>query len=188
MSYLLMKRPFGDCSHQFQNGLEIGAANGRDMWHVNWSAPRLLRRISGDLNVQTVCMPAKDDRPAIGGLLLWEDENNYLRVDCGVLGRQEITFMGCVDNQDAVIGRGRLYKAAERTFLRLERTGDRVDALCSADGEQWYTVGQVTFPVDDPIQIGVHAIGKIDRTVYHGAYPEGTAIRFESFRLWKASG
>jgi hypothetical protein len=30
----------------------------------------------------------------------------------------------------------------------------------------------------------VHAIGWIDRTIYHGAYPEGTVIRFESFDLW----
>ena len=28
--------------------------------------------------------------------------------------------------------------------------------------------------------------GDIDRTIYHGAYPDGTAIRFESFQLWSA--
>jgi hypothetical protein len=33
----------------------------------------------------------------------------------------------------------------------------------------------------------MHAIGSIDRTIYRGAYPEGTAIRFESFRLWNVS-
>jgi hypothetical protein len=49
---------------------------------------------------------------------------------------------------------------------------------------RWLTVGHVTFPVKDPLQVGVHAIGNIDRTVYRGAYPDGTAIRFESFRLW----
>jgi hypothetical protein len=31
----------------------------------------------------------------------------------------------------------------------------------------------------------VHAIGKIDRAVYRGAYPGGTAIRFESFQMWR---
>jgi hypothetical protein len=41
------------------------------------------------------------------------------------------------------------------------------------------------WPVEDPFQVGVHAIGHIDRTVYPGAYPDGTAIRFESFQLWK---
>jgi hypothetical protein len=63
-----------------------------------------------------------------------------------------------------------------------------MSALCSADGEQWFTVGYAAFPVEDPVQVGVHAIGNIDRTVYHGAYPEGTAIRFESFQLWRPDG
>jgi hypothetical protein len=26
----------------------------------------------------------------------------------------------------------------------------------------------------------------IDRTIYHGAYPEGTAIRFACFDVWTA--
>jgi hypothetical protein len=73
----------------------------------------------------------------------------------------------------------------DSTFLRLERTGDRVSALCSADGEHWFTVGAVTLPPKDLDQIGLHAIGKIDRAVYRGAYPHGTAIRFESFRMWR---
>jgi regulation of enolase protein 1 (concanavalin A-like superfamily) len=87
-----------------------------------------------------------------------------------------------------IAGRGLLPSPAEgsaRIHLRLERSGDRISAFCSADGEQWYTVGTVTFPVQDPIQVGVHAIGEIDRSVYHGAYPEGTAIRFESFQVWQ---
>ena len=62
--------------------------------------------------------------------------------------------------------------------------GGRVNALCSADGESWFTVGQVEFLVNDPVKVGLHAIGSIDRTIYPGAYPEGTAIRFESFDLW----
>jgi hypothetical protein len=55
------------------------------------------------------------------------------------------------------------------------------------DGEIWFTAGTVTFPAADPVQVGVHAIGQIDRSVYHGAYPDGTAVRFESFRLWEAT-
>jgi hypothetical protein len=88
-------------------------------------------------------------------------------------------------NRDMLIGRGRLQSdASGRVFLRLERVSDRVNAFCSADGENWFTVGHVEFPVEDPLQVGLHAIGSIDRTVYHSAYPDGTAIRFESFQLW----
>ena len=46
-------------------------------------------------------------------------------------------------------------------------------------------MGEVEFPVADPVQVGMIAIGMIDRSIYPGAYPEGTAIRFERFRLWE---
>ena len=71
----------------------------------------------------------------------------------------------------------------------LERLGRRVTALCSRDGEEWFTVGHVEFPAADPLQVGLHAIGMIDRLSYPGAWPEGTAMRFESFQLFvQASG
>jgi hypothetical protein len=91
--------------------------------------------------------------------------------------------MGCLENQDILIGRGHL--RSERIFLRLERVGEWVHAFCSADGENWFTVGRIEFPVEEPLQVGLHAIGHIDRGVYHGDYLDGTAIRFESFQLWE---
>ena len=176
--------PFDDCSYVVQNGLEIHAANGRDLWHINLSAPRILRSVSGDFAAQTVCVPVSEEKPAIGGFLLWKDKENFLRLDKGTRGACEISFMGCIGNKDVIIGRGRL--PSERVYLRIERFDNKVNALCSADGEEWFTVGNVGFPVEDPVEVGLHAIGNIDRTIYHGAYPEGTAIRFESFQLWSA--
>jgi hypothetical protein len=177
--------PFGDGSFTAQNGLEIHAANGRDLWHLNLSAPRLLRPVAGAFATQTVCLPLTADQPAMGGILLWQNKENCLRLDRGARGPHEVSFQGCLGNQDVIIGRGRL--PAERMFLRLERLGSRVHALCSADGQNWYTVGYAEFPVQDPLAVGLHAIGSINRTIYHGAYPDGTAIRFESFDLWSKS-
>jgi tetratricopeptide (TPR) repeat protein len=175
--------PFGDCAWKAENGLEIHAANGRDLQHLNLSAPRLLRSVSEGLALETTCVAVSAEKPAIGGLLLWKDSRNYLRLDRGTRGPHEISFSGCVADRDLIIGRGRL--PTERVILRLERVGSRVNALCSADGQNWFTVGQVTFAVDDPLEIGVFGIGRIDRTIYHGAHPCGTAIRFESFRLMR---
>jgi predicted ATPase len=175
--------PFGDCAFTVRDGLEIRAANGRDLVHINLSAPRLLRPRSGTFAIQTICLPASGQKPTIGGLLLWRDKENYLRLDRGTRGKHEISFQGCLENKDMILGRGRLM--AERVFLRLERLGSRVNALCSADGHAWFTLGHIEFACEDPVEVGVHAIGAIDRTIYPGAYPEGTAIRFESFALWR---
>ena len=175
--------PFGDCSFAVPNGLEIHAANGRDLWHINLSAPRILRPVSGDFATQTVCVPVSGEKPAIGGILLWKDRKTWLRLDRGALGAYEISFRGCLGNKDLVFGRGCL--PSDRAYLRLERLGRRVNALCSVDGVEWFTVGHVEFPDDDPVEVGLHAIGNIVRLVDHGIYPDGTAIRFESFQFWR---
>jgi hypothetical protein len=174
---------FSDCSFALDNGLTIQAANGRDLAELNLSAPRLLGSIIGNFALQAVSLPTSDGKPTQGGILLWRDKEHYLRLDRGALGTHEITFQGCLSNTDVFIGRGRL--TAERIFLRLERVGERVNALCSDDGEQWFSVGHVDFPADNPVQIGLHAIGMIDRLIYPGAYPDGTAIRFESFTVYR---
>jgi len=179
------KDPFGDCSYELHDGLSIRAANERDVWVINWSAPRLLRPVSGDWAVQTACVPAMDDRPAIGGLLLWKDEHHYLSLIRGAFGDREATLMGCLGDSDVIFGQGCLYNASERLLLRLDRAGDQVNAYCSADGIRWYAVGETIFPAEDPLQVGLVAIGHINRRIYPGAHPHGTAICFESFQLWQ---
>ena len=118
---------------------------------------------------------------------MWKDEDNYLLFSWGFWGRQQVLFQGGRDGRDTVIGRGRLYDLADGgdVLLRLERTGDMVRALCSSDGERWFTVGQVAFAVDEPIQVGVCGIGDIERLIYPGAHPDGAAIRFRSFQVWE---
>ena len=61
----------------------------------------------------------------------------------------------------------------------------RARANCSGDGISWFTVGQVELPVQDPFEIGLFAGGRIEREIYPGAFPEGSAIRFESFQMQK---
>jgi regulation of enolase protein 1 (concanavalin A-like superfamily) len=170
-----------DSSFAVENGLEIRAGPGRDLWHRNRSAPRLLRPVEGEFAVQVCCGPARDGTPAVGGLLLWKGEDDYLRLDLGTRGAHEIGFAGCREGQETLIGRGHL--PAARVLLRLERRGERVRALCSADGDAWFTAGETAFPAAGSVEIGIFAVGGLDRTVCPGAFPEGAAIRFERFVL-----
>jgi hypothetical protein len=109
--------------------------------------------------------------------LLWRDQENYVRLTWGEYGAAAVTLAGCIANIDQILGRGRLQHTGQ-VHLRLERIGPQVRALCSADGQAWFCAGQVTLLSVDELAVGVHAIGKIDRTFYPGAYPTGTAIRF----------
>ena len=95
-------------------------------------------------------------RDGLDGLLLLGGEQ---RAQLAESAQRNFSFQGCLGNKDAIFGRGRL--VAERIFLRLERRDGRVNALCSANGEAWFTVGQVEFSVEDPVEVGLHAIGSI---------------------------
>ncbi|HUX86682.1 MAG TPA: AAA family ATPase, partial [Chloroflexota bacterium] len=172
---------FGDCSSSVGTGLEIRAVNGRDLWESNVSAPRVIRTVSGDFAAVTICEPAASDRPGIGGLVLWHNEQNYVVLERGRWGASDVSLRACVNDEDTVIGRGRL--VAQPITLRMERVGDRVTGLCSADGVHWQRVGSVDLPVGDVIGVGVYAGGEIDRSIYNGAFPDGTAMRFAAFEV-----
>ncbi len=179
--------PLGDCSYHVDHGLTLRAANERNFHHINRSAPRLIRKepIIGDFSVQTSCQPASDDKPAIGGLLFWQDDKNWLCLEVGARGVDEIIFRGFKDNQDMVFGRGRL--PAVPIHMRLEKRGYQVTAFCSPDGESWNFVGSTNIPTGEPIQPGLHANGHINRLIYPGAFVDGTAIQFNEFRMWMDS-
>lgn len=61
-------------------------------------------------------------------------------------------------------------------------------ALCSADGQAWFTLRAAACVPDDRVEVGVFAIDTIDRTLYPGAFIKGAAIRFERYDLWELPG
>jgi tetratricopeptide (TPR) repeat protein len=175
---------FGDCCYRVDGALTIQAANERNLYHINRSAPRLVCRepLDEDFSIQATCQAPAGDVPAIGGLLLWQDEVNWFCLEAGARGRGELLFRGFKDNQDLVFGRGILDSTT--VHLRVERRGERISAFCSLDGESWHFAGSTVLSSDAPVYAGLHANGHINRMIYPGAYPEGTAIRFRDFRLW----
>ena len=191
---------FGDCAYKIVErtvsslgGVEISAANGRDLDGLNVSAPRLMREISGDFAVEVCVSSASDnelaarstEKPQMGGLLVWKDKDNFLRFEKGLRGPREVRLEGYVSGKWQVAGRGLLsWDRDEEIHLRLERAGEQVSAYCSADGKNWLTCGKLTLPLNDPIQVGIHAIGMIDRTIYCSSFKDGTAILFRRFKLW----
>jgi len=174
--------------------LVIHAPNGRDLWHLNSGAPRLLRPVRGEICVEVTLGPVDgaQEEPVLGGLLLWKDAGNYLRLVHGLRGRGEISFEGLLAQSCLVIGRGLLpgNPPDTRIVLRLEGRAGQVRAFCRREGQaQWYSAGQVNLPVEGWERAwlaGVHAVGWIDRTIYPGAYPNGAKIQFEAFHLRQA--
>ena len=116
---------------------------------------------------------------------MWKDTDTFLRFGTSSISGHEFSLHGWLNMIWQISGRGYLEETQDGSvYLRLERSGDQISAYCSGDGKNWFTCGNLEFPSGDPIQVGIYAIGAIDRTVYCGSYKDGTATLFRNFRIW----
>lgn len=184
--------PKGDCGYEFNidpSWLLIRATSGCNLHHdLNFNAPRLMQEISGDFAIETKMASVGDDMLTMGGFVIWKDESNYICFERGHLGinkstsekygKDEIGLFGSVDGDFDHFGRGML--ASDIIYMRIERMGDSISTYCSSDGENWLTCGEVSFPSENPIQVGVCAKGN------YALWNMGdTAIRFDYFKVLK---
>jgi DNA-binding SARP family transcriptional activator/regulation of enolase protein 1 (concanavalin A-like superfamily) len=128
-----------------------------DMWPgSNLNAPRVLCEVWGDFALETKTEGDwdKPDRET-GGLLIWKDALNYMRLDKYPIGwhRGSIRLEARTNGEYRCWGRGLL--PGSTFHLRLERTEERFAALCSIDGVHWLTCGYVVLSAKDPLRVGV---------------------------------
>ncbi len=176
--------PRGDSSYCFSkegNWLEVHAASGSDLWE-NSHAPCLLQELSGNFAVEVLIMRPSGDLPSVGGLLVWVDRDNDIRFGRGLVLETGIRFSATVQGKYDCFGRGRL--PSDVLHLRLERIGHVFSAYCSDDGENWLTCGCMEFPAEDPIKVGICAVGHVRPLAPLGGHIN-TATQFGSFRVLK---
>ena len=178
----------GDCYYRIGDAerVEVYAANGRGLNVKNMSAPRLMREIHGDFAMEVCIAPVSNEKPQMGGLLVLQDTNSFLRFEKGAHRQHETLLHGYVNGKWQITGRGLLPPGVKDkpVYLRLERVGQQFTAYCSTDETNWLMCGKMTLPTDEHVQIGVHSLGMIDRIHYCGAFKEGTATVFRNFRIW----
>jgi class 3 adenylate cyclase/tetratricopeptide (TPR) repeat protein len=157
--------------------LELRATSGSNLRKGNLSAPRLLQEISGDFSMEVKMKASPDNLPLVGGILVWVDQNDFIRFEKGMHLENEISLSASIHGEYDCFGRGRL--SSDVLYLRLERMGNNFSAYCSGDGENWMTCGEMDFPVEDPIYVGIHAIGDVG---LRGGDMD-TATRFVYFKI-----
>jgi len=155
--------------------IDIHVAKACLLWPgFDMRAPRLLLPISGAFAAEVWISPVREKPQAGGGLLLWKDEDKLL---CLAHEGEKILFQGSMDGKWYLFGQG-LWQA-KRTLLRLERSGNRVVTYFAADGKNWLSLGEAAFAVEDPVQVGLFAVG------WHGIplMLSDAAIRFSGVRI-----
>jgi hypothetical protein len=114
--------------------LRIEVKGYHDLWNPgeNYNAPRLVREADGDFTLETkIAGPGR----WCGGLLVWKDADNFVRLDRGIRFRNDISLGGAIDGEYVSLAHD--YVEADPVWLRLERAGSRYTAYYSADGNQW---------------------------------------------------
>ena len=202
--------PKGDCHYSFgthqrggilttaasESWLDIQVRSGHDLWWGSGGAggdlsgPRMLQDISGDFSIQLKMTCSKQQKEH-GGILAWKNENLFLRHEKTSnlhAFRGDVRFEKHIYRRSGLIGRGTGHRGKRFHYLRLDRVGHEFSAYCSLDGVQWQTCGVDFIVMQDPIQIGVHALCP-------GPIPP-TTTRFDYFRIlrrpklikeWKSS-
>jgi regulation of enolase protein 1 (concanavalin A-like superfamily) len=142
-------------------------------------APRVLREVDGDFTAQVKVtgefMPgekagAENTRPFnSGGLLLWQDSKNYIRLERNTWWVNEVGKHACFPpliehykdgdyqntNPEGTLDE---FFKGKSTWLRLERKGDKVTASYSHDGKEWTEAKVMTADLPKKLQIGVAVV------------------------------
>ncbi len=186
--------PRGDCKYSFgrhqqggrltadlsENWLEIQVPPEHNLWWGpggDMNAPRMLQQLSGDFSIQ-IKMTCSKQQKEHGGILVWKSENLFLRHEKTSnlhAFRGDVRFEKHIYRRFGLIGRGMGHRDKLFHYLRLDRMGHEFSAYSSTDGVQWQTCGRDFVVMQDPIQVGVHALCP-------GPIPP-TTTRFDYFRV-----
>lgn len=135
------------------------------------NAPRVLRDVEGDFIAQVKVSgnvkhsgagTSRAYLPYHGlGLLVWQDERNYLRFERAALGRggggtHYATLQLRKDGRLANPQEGEI--PDQDLYLRLERRGSRILGALSPDGVRWRYLAPITVAFPQRIKVGVDAI------------------------------
>lgn len=143
------------------------------------SAPRILQSVEGDftaeVKVTSSFEPGQESaadptRPFnSAGLLLWQDEKNYIRLERNRWWAQEVNDYACYPPLIEYFRDGVFQSSNPRptwasffegksTWLRLQREGEIVTASYSHDGEKWTPAKQLKTGFPAQLKIGIVAI------------------------------
>ncbi len=169
--------PWDDSTLSFPrySWLEIVATSGNDLQpKANLNAPRLIRPISGDFAIETRISPSRDGSFPSGGLLIWKDEENFIRFERGTWGFDTILLQ----KREAGLFQhvGDWFFRGNPIYLRMERVGSDFKALFSEDGRRWNEAAKFKFNLSDPLYVGLHAI------CFAADFPP-TATDFDYFKI-----
>ncbi|MCW4006776.1 MAG: DUF1349 domain-containing protein [Candidatus Bathyarchaeota archaeon] len=120
----------------------------------NFDAPRILQNVTGDFIATTNVTGNFDQDGFRAGLLVWGDQDNYLRFE--KWGRDKLLLYGYLNGFEN--NKHVSTTSCDMLYLKLEKFGSTVTASYSYNEISWITIYSYTLNTVDPVEVGLFAI------------------------------
>jgi regulation of enolase protein 1 (concanavalin A-like superfamily) len=140
--------------------LRLTVPDGNDLAGVaNYDAPRLLVPQQGDFSLETLIEFDPQEAYQGAGLLVWQDEATFLRLEFGFGGMggedKNVVFVQQKEGNLELVDKADLPESAKRIELRLQREGNELTAWYRLAGGAWLKIGSVESDLADSVQVGL---------------------------------
>lgn len=141
----------GGASYSLMSGnLRLSVPNG----YMSVDALRLLQPVIGNFRAQTEVTINQHLSYQGAGILVWQDAQNYIRVERGSDGYGIVMWSHINGNYTG----NALPFTGSTVFLRIERSGNEFTTWHRENDQDWVKVGAFSFAAASHLQIGPHLI------------------------------
>lgn len=156
--------------------LRLKIPSGKDLYGENRTAPRLLRSVTGNFEIETrVKFSPKQDYQG-AGILVYSNDSNYLRLErCygGTGGGESGIRLDSREDEiyDPIATPDKFPTNAGEVELKIRRIGkDFIGFWREVGKSQWIEVGKVTTNYPETVQVGLIGINTADDITAEFAY------------------
>ena len=133
--------------------LSVPEGVSHDPWSINRSVRVMRSALDIDFEVETKFVSEPASGYQIQGIIIEQDENNWLRYDLYHNGSGLHLFAATTINGNSVSRFNLNVNPGDAHYLRVSRSGDTWTFQYATDGTTWITAGSFSLP------ISVHAVG-----------------------------
>jgi regulation of enolase protein 1 (concanavalin A-like superfamily) len=162
-SKLVWTDPYDDVTYSFtahSGFLRLIVPNDNDLAGItNYDAPRLMVPQKGNFTLETLVEFDPKDTYQGAGLLVWQDEDAFLRLEFGFGGMggsaKNVAFVSGKDGGLDLIGSVDLPTTLKRIELRLQRSSNQYTAWYRQVGGTWQKIGSTDFSLNSTVNVGI---------------------------------
>jgi regulation of enolase protein 1 (concanavalin A-like superfamily) len=161
--------------------LHIDLPTGKDLYGETRTAPQLLKSISGDFEIETKVKFDPKDTYQGAGLIVFRNDNNYIRLERGFGGvgsdNSGIRFDMREDEvYEPVASPEKFPTIASVVELKIRRAGKEFTAFWREPGGEWKEVGKYPSSYPETVRVGLIACNTAAEIPVEFAYIKLTPI------------